>query len=88
MIQTKYFDAEVNFPGDGEMEIESVYSKGGEDITNVIHALEAWEAVDEIVAAEVERLNRRDAEEFAAGQLDEAVALYAEAQSTQKEAAK
>lgn len=67
MIQTKYFDAEVNFPGDGEMEIESVYSKGGEDITNVIHALEAWEAVDEIVAAEVERLNRRDAEEYQTG---------------------
>ena len=80
MIQTKYFDAEANFPGDGEMEIESVYSKGGEDITNVIHALEAWEAVDEIVAAEVERLKRRDAEEHQTGlyedhKLDQVVGL-------------
>lgn len=75
MIQTKYFDAEVNFPGDGEMEIESVYSKGGEDITNIIHDLEAWEAVDRIVAAEVKRLNRQTAEESAAGQLDKVVGL-------------
>ena len=57
MIKTKYFDAEVNFPGDGEMEVESVITKGGEDITNVIHDLEAWEAVDRIVAAEVKRLD-------------------------------
>lgn len=75
MIQTKYFDAEVTFPGDGEMEIESVYSKGGEDITNIIHDLEAWEAVDRIVAAEVKRLNRQTAEESAAGQLDKVVGL-------------
>lgn len=75
MIQTKYFDAEVNFPGDGEMEIESVYSKGGEDITNIIHNLEAWEAVDRIVAAEVKRLNHQAADEFAAGQLDQVVGL-------------
>lgn len=80
MIQTKYFDAEVNFPGDGEMEVESVITKGGEDITNIIHDLEAWEAVDEIVAAEVDRLNRRDAEEYQTGlyedrKLDEAAGL-------------
>ena len=75
MIQTKYFDAEVNFPGDGEMEIESVYSKGGEDITNIIHNLEAWEAVDRIVAAEVKRLNHQAADEFAASQLDKVVGL-------------
>ena len=75
MIKTKYFDAEVNFPGDGEMEVESVITKGGEDITNVIHDLEAWEAVDRIVAAEVKRLDRQAAQEFAAGQLDKVVGL-------------
>ena len=75
MIKTKYFDAEVNFPGDGEMEVESVITKGGEDITNVIHDLEAWEAVDRIVAAEVKRLDREAADEFAAGQLDKVVGL-------------
>ena len=75
MIKTKYFDAEVNFPGDGEMEVESVITKGGEDITNVIHDLEAWEAVDRIVAAEVKRLNHQAAEEFAAGQLYQVVGL-------------
>ena len=75
MIQTKYFDAEVNLPGDGEMEVDEVYTKGGENITNIIHDLEAWEAVDRIVSAEVKRLNRQAAEEFAAGQLDQVVGL-------------
>ena len=67
MIQAKYFDAEVNFPGDGEMEVESVYTKGGEDITNIIHDLEAWGAVDRIVSDAVEKLNRADREEYLTG---------------------
>lgn len=75
MIKTKYFDAEVNFPGDGEMEVETVLTKKGEDITNIIHDLEAWEAVDRLVAAEVKRRDRQAAEEFAAGQLDKVVGL-------------
>lgn len=75
MIKTKYFDAEVNFPGDGEMEIEAVITKGGEDITNIINDLEAWEAVDRIVSAECKRLDRQAAQEFAAGQLDKVVGL-------------
>lgn len=64
VIHTKYLDAEVNFPGDGEMEVERVLTKSGEDITNIINDLSAWGYKSR--AEFVEKAHAKEKEERAA----------------------
>ena len=66
MIRTKYFDATVLITSE-VFEVQRVYTKSGEDATDLIDELEAWPKVEEIVKA---------------------VAMYADARNSQKEAAK
>lgn len=57
MIRTKYFDATVMITSE-LFEVQRVYTKSGDDATDLIDELEAWPKVEEIVKAEYERMRR------------------------------
>lgn len=64
MIRTKYFDATVLITSE-LFEVQRVYTKSGDDATDLIDELEAWPRVEEIVKAEYDKQIKQNAVEAA-----------------------
>ena len=60
MIRTKYFDADVLVTPE-IFEVQSVFTKTGENVKDLIDELEAWPKVEEIVKAEYAKLAKQNA---------------------------